>query len=127
MLDILIEIAKLAEKIYKAVALVKINHDQTLILQRRVYVVVEQVNKLQKIPIQSVYESALKVLLEILQDCLAFIQSFSEKKWWLKIFSSNSDYIKFKEFNRKLHQAIVDLNLGVSVQLLYQDVADRAA
>ncbi|OGO93732.1 MAG: hypothetical protein A3F41_02960 [Coxiella sp. RIFCSPHIGHO2_12_FULL_44_14] len=124
-------IYSIAKLIYDQARLVKANQAQCTRLAERVRIAEESVYGLNTIENKDHYQRGLNDLLTCLNNCLRFMQEFSNSNSWFKYILKTGTYRdKFQELNDELQKSMQQLNLGLAAQQIVnhqQDKVDQAS
>jgi len=124
-------IYKVAKAIYTQVQLVQANPKQCKRLANRIRIVESAIAKLDQIPKSENFEKGLTLLENCLEESLAFISQFADKKkWYQKVVNASRNEERFNELNQQLMDCLPLLQLGLKAHEVIkreEDVADQKA
>jgi len=123
------DICNVGVLINNQVKLAKANEKQFKTLNERVIIVVTTLRgrSFELIEEKSdYYQTNLKLLYDYLNQCLEFMKKFSINNSLQHLLLKTSDYSdQFKQLNQNLQTAIIQLNLAINVQLIFDQEQDR--
>ena len=123
------DICNVSVLINNQVKLAKANEKQFKTLNERVIIVVTTLRGrgFELIEKKSDYcQTSLKLLYDCLNQCLEFMKKFSINNSFQHLLLKTSDYKdQFKKLNKNLQTAIIQLNLAINVQLIFDREQDR--
>ena len=117
---------QIAKAIHDSVQQARANKAQCQRLSERVAIITNTLQGLNAIPTESRFCQALQMLNRTLQECLAFVQQFSQRAWYKRVINAGNHNEKFMMHNQRLAQAIEQLNLGLNVQQVMDHTQDKA-
>ena len=115
----------IAKQIYDQIKLAKANQEQCKELEERIRLIISAIPKLEDLPKDEAYRQSLLALQKKFTECLNFIKQFSDTKWYLRILKAGNHQAQFVALHQDLHQAIQQLNLGLSTQQIIDRAEDR--
>lgn len=124
-MDALKNIYSVSKLIYGQVHLVKANQKQCKRLAERIEIIEESLQGLENLQGNDGYQKGLNDLLDKLQRCLQFMQQLSEVGVFKTFLRAGNYNQQFGDLNEELQKSIQQLNLGLTVQQVFNREKDK--
>jgi tRNA A-37 threonylcarbamoyl transferase component Bud32 len=114
-------------KIKQTVEQVKANENQCKRLGERIDKIASFLNCIDDTDLQkSELRKSLMNFSICVEQCLAFVTKFQgETLWFFKVFSNQNAKDQFKQLNTQLSQCVIDLNLGIHLEEIFDQKQDE--
>ncbi len=122
--------AGLVATFLQQVVLAEANRKQLAALARRVETVVPFLQRINQTRSQQNVKATLTIFNEVIKECIKQAQKFGKKNFAIKILQAGTDQEKFLDLNKRLNEAIGQLDFGLSIEanvMLEQNMKDSLA